>query len=343
MVVHQPFGVAYLITPWNYPAAMATRKIAPALAAGCTVVLKPASETPLTALAVAALLQRAGVPDGVVNVVPSRSAAAISQRILADPRVTKLSFTGSTDVGRLLLAEAAETVVDASMELGGNAPFIVFSDADIDAAVAGAMVAKMRNGGQACTAANRIYVEEPVLEAFTGRFRDRMAALTVGHGLQEGVELGPLVSAQAREAMVSVVDRAAAAGGEVVLGGRAPDGGGYFFEPTIVRDLPPDAAVLREEIFGPIAPVVGFRDEDEVLSWANDTPYGLVGYVYSGELSRAIAVGERMDCGMVGINRGLVSDPAAPFGGYKQSGQGREGSTEGMREFLETKYLSLEW
>jgi succinate-semialdehyde dehydrogenase / glutarate-semialdehyde dehydrogenase len=343
LVQLQPVGVSVLVTPWNFPAAMATRKIGPALAAGCTVVLKPASETPLTALAVAGILQEAGVPAGVVNVVQTSAPGPAVSAMMADPRVRKLSFTGSTEVGRLLLAQAAETVTNCSMELGGNAPFIVFDDADIEAAVDGAMIAKMRNGGEACTAANRFYVHDAVAGQFTAAFAARMAKLSLGPGLDESTDVGPLVNASTREKVAGLVHEASAAGGKVLMGGGAPDRPGYFYLPTVLSDVPPDAGILDEEIFGPVAPMVRFSTEDEVIGLANDTEYGLVSYLYSGDLRRSLRVAEALEAGMVGINRGIVSDPAAPFGGVKQSGIGREGGHEGLLEFSEMKYIAVDW
>jgi succinate-semialdehyde dehydrogenase/glutarate-semialdehyde dehydrogenase len=343
MVVHQPVGVSVLITPWNFPAAMATRKIGPALAAGCTVILKPASETPLTALAVAEILRAAGVPDGVVNVLSTRQPGAITEAMLADPRVRKLSFTGSTEVGRSLLRTAAETVTNCSMELGGNAPFLVFEDADLAAAVDGAVLAKMRNGGEACTAANRFYVHEAVAEEFSARLTRRLAALRVGPGLEDGVELGPLVNADTRSKVAGLVESATKDGGRVLTGGRAPDRPGYFYQPTVIDDVPADAGILSQEIFGPVAPIVRFASADEAIAMANSTEYGLVGYVYTTDLRRALQVAEALESGMVGINRGVVSDPAAPFGGVKQSGLGREGAHDGLLEFTEAKYIAVDW
>ena len=343
LVTHQPVGVAVLVTPWNFPAAMATRKIGPALAAGCTVVLKPAKETPLSALAVAALLTEAGVPDGVVNVLPTNSPGSVVGAMLADPRVRKLSFTGSTEVGRMLLHTAADTVTNCSMELGGNAPFLIFGDADVDAAVDGAMIAKMRNGGEACTAANRFYVHESVADEFTRKFSARLGALQVGPGLDDGTELGPLVNADTRAKVATLVTEATRAGSRVLTGGRAPDRRGYFYAPTVLDDVPPSAGILNEEIFGPVAPVVRFSDTDQAIAMANDTEYGLVSYLYTADLRRALQAAEALEAGMVGINRGVVSDPAAPFGGVKQSGLGREGGHEGLREFTETKYIAVDW
>ena len=343
LVQRQPVGVSVLITPWNFPAAMATRKIGPALAAGCTVVLKPARETPLSALAIAALLHEAGVPDGVVNVVTTSSSGRLVSAMLADPRVRKLSFTGSTEVGRLLLHNAADTVTNCSMELGGNAPFLVFGDADLDAAVEGALLAKMRNGGEACTAANRFYVHESVADDFTAAFAARLSSLAVGPGLDDGTDLGPLVNEDTRSKVATLVDKAASDGGRVVTGGRAPDRRGYFYLPTVLDKLSPDAAILDTEIFGPVAPIVRFSTDAEAIAWANDTEYGLVSYVYTRDLRRGLQVAEALDAGMVGINRGIVSDPAAPFGGVKQSGLGREGGHDGLLEFTETKYVAVEW
>jgi succinate-semialdehyde dehydrogenase/glutarate-semialdehyde dehydrogenase len=343
LVVRQPIGVSVLVTPWNFPAAMATRKIGPALAAGCTVVLKPASETPLTALAIAEILTEAGVPAGVVNVLPSARSGPVVQAMLNDPRVRKVSFTGSTEVGRRLLASAAETVVSSSMELGGNAPFLVFADADLDNAVEIAMVAKMRNGGEACTAANRFYVERPVAAEFTRRLAARMAELSMGHGLDENVRLGPLVNAESRDKVASLVEQTVAMGATVSTGGSAVDGPGYFYPPTVLADVPPGAPVLHEEIFGPVAPVVSFDTEDEAIKLANGSEYGLVSYVCTSDLAKGLRVSEAMDSGMVGLNRGVVSDPAAPFGGTKQSGIGREGGHEGMLEFTESKYIAVDW
>jgi succinate-semialdehyde dehydrogenase / glutarate-semialdehyde dehydrogenase len=343
LVLRQPIGVAVLVTPWNFPAAMATRKIGPALAAGCTVVLKPASETPLTALAIASILAEAGVPDGVVNVLPSKRSGLVVSAMLHDPRVRKVSFTGSTEVGRRLLAEAADTVLSASMELGGNAPFLVFADADLDTAVAAAMVAKMRNGGEACTAANRFYVERPVAEEFTARLAREMAAVPMGPGLGDGVKLGPLVNAESLDKVASLVDGTVALGATVRTGGARVDRPGFFYPPTVLADVPAAAPVLTEEIFGPVAPVVTFDREDEAIELANDTEFGLVSYLCTGDLSRGLRVAEALDSGMVGLNRGVVSDPAAPFGGTKQSGIGREGGHEGMLEFTESKYIAVEW
>ena len=343
LVLHQPVGVAVLVTPWNFPAAMATRKIGPALAAGCTVVLKPASDTPMTALLVAGILEEAGAPPGVVNAVPSRRSGAMVSAMLHDPRVRKLSFTGSTEVGRTLLHEAADNVVNASMELGGNAPFVVFDDADLDAAVEGAMVAKMRNGGEACTAANRFYVQRGVAGEFSTRLAEHMSGLVVGPGLGDGVELGPLVNAAAVDGVHGLVSSAVAAGAAVLTGGSPLEGPGHFYPPTVLGSVPPDAPILRTEIFGPVAPIVEFDDEGEAVELANDTEFGLIAYVYTSDLARGLRVSEALEAGMVGLNRGLVSDPAAPFGGVKQSGIGREGGREGLLDYLEKKYVAVDW
>ncbi|HEX7098155.1 MAG TPA: NAD-dependent succinate-semialdehyde dehydrogenase [Acidimicrobiia bacterium] len=343
IAIGQPIGISVLITPWNFPAAMATRKIGPALAAGCTVILKPASDTPLTALAIAEVMEEAGVPAGVINVVPSRRSSEVVPAMLGDPRVRKLSFTGSTEVGRTLLEQAAERIISTSMELGGNAPFLVFEDADIDAAVEGAMVAKMRNGGQSCIAANRFLVHESVADAFAAAFAERMRAVKVGPGMEPGVDLGPLINKGAQEDMIESVELATESGGDVLAGGKAPDRPGFFFEPTVLAKLPADAPVLEREIFGPVAPIVTFTSDEEAVALANDTIHGLAAYLYSSDLSRGLRVAEALESGMVGINRGLISDPAAPFGGVKQSGIGREGGHEGIKEFLEIKYIAASW
>ena len=343
LVRHQPVGVALLITPWNFPAAMATRKIAPALAAGCTTILKPASETPLTALLIAGLLEEAGVPPGVVNVIPSRRSSVISNTILADDRVRKLSFTGSTEVGRLLLAKAAEQVINCSMELGGNAPFIVLDDADLDVAVSGALVAKMRNAGESCIGANRFYVHSSLAEEFSQRLSEEMASLTLGPGLQPGVDVGPLVNRATQEKVASLVDAALREGARLMTGGAIPEIPGFFYQPTVLVDVPMGSEILNTEIFGPVATIVAFDDISEVVTAANDTIFGLAAYVFGKDVGRALSVGERIDAGVMGINRGFISDPAAPFGGMKQSGIGREGAQEGLHEFTETKYIAVEW
>jgi succinate-semialdehyde dehydrogenase / glutarate-semialdehyde dehydrogenase len=343
LVQHKPAGVAVLVTPWNFPAAMATRKIGPALAAGCAVVLKPASETPLTMLALMPVMEEAGVPPGVINVVPSRRSGPVVDAMLKDPRVRVVSFTGSTEVGRKLLHAAADNVVKPAMELGGNAPFIVFDDADVDAAIDGAMIAKMRNMGEACTAANRFYVHEKVHAEFAKKLTARMQGLKLGNGLDDGVMLGPLVNADTRDKVKALVEDAVGKGASVLTGGKAPEGPGYFYQATVLDRVPDDAKLLREEIFGPVAALQTFNSEDDVIKKANDTEYGLVAYVYTRDLSRGMRVSEKLDFGMIGLNRGLVSDPAAPFGGMKQSGIGREGAHEGLMEFLETQYVSVTW
>ena len=343
LVHHRPAGVAVLVTPWNFPAAMATRKIGPALAAGCTVVLKPASDTPLTMLALMPALEEAGVPAGVVNVIPSRSSGKVVSAMLHDPRVRVVSFTGSTEVGRKLLREAADNVVKPAMELGGNAPFIVFEDADIDAAIEGAMIAKMRNMGEACTAANRFFVHEQVHDEFARKFAARMAGLKMGNGLTEGVALGPLVNREGLDKVIELVEDAVQNGAKVLTGGKAPGGKGFFYPATVLTGVSDKAKMLSEEIFGPVASIQTFRTEDEAVRRANDTEYGLIAYLYTRDLSRGLRVSEQLDYGMIGLNRGVVSDPAAPFGGTKQSGIGREGAHEGMMEFLETQYVSVNW
>ncbi|MEV4318963.1 NAD-dependent succinate-semialdehyde dehydrogenase [Actinocrispum sp. NPDC049592] len=343
MVLRQPIGVSVLVTPWNFPAAMATRKIGPALAAGCSVVLKPASETPLTALAIAALFEEAGAPPGLVNVLPSKRSGAVVGAMLDDPRVRKLSFTGSTEVGRTLLAAAANSVLSCSMELGGNAPFLVFDDADLDAAIEGAMVAKMRNGGQACTAANRFYAQAGIAPEFSRRLAEAMSSLKMGPGAGEGIQLGPLVNAEAVAKVDELVTGTIAAGAHALVGGRKPDGPGFFYPATVLADVPSTAPVLAEEIFGPVAPVVTFSGEEEAIRLANATEHGLVSYVYTSDLARGLRVSEALESGMVGLNRGLVSEPAAPFGGVKQSGIGREGGHEGLLEYTESKYIAVSW
>lgn len=343
IVQHKPAGLAVLVTPWNYPAAMGTRKIAPALAAGCAVIIKPASETPLTMLALMPLLEEAGVPKGMVNVLPSRKTGALVDHMLHDPRVRVVSFTGSTGVGRKLLHSAADQVLKPAMELGGNAPLIVFEDPDLDVAVEGAMLAKMRNLGEACTAANRIYVHEDIAQEFTNKFTAAMAALKVGNGLDEGVDVGPLVNADTRDKVVAFVADAIAKGAKVELGGNTPNGKGYFYPPTVLSNVPETAECVNDEIFGPVAAIQTFTEQEDVIARANNTEYGLVAYVFSQDMKRAMQVCERLEYGMVGLNRGLVSDPAAPFGGVKQSGLGREGGHEGMLEFMETQYISASW
>ncbi len=343
LVQYHPVGVSLLITPWNFPAAMATRKIAPALAAGCTVILKPASETPLTALALAELMTDAGVPAGVVNILPSRQSAAVANAMLSDDRVRKVSFTGSTEVGRILLAKAAERVVNCSMELGGNAPFIVLDDADLNVAVEGAIIAKMRNAGESCIGANRFYVHTSIADEFSAKFASAMAALKVGPGLEDGVDVGPLVNASTVEKVTKLVDDAVARGATVLTGGKRPERTGFFYEPTVLTNIDPHADILNTEIFGPVAPIVTFGDVDEVVELANQSIFGLAAYVFGRDAGRAMSVASRIDSGVIGVNRGFISDPAAPFGGMKQSGVGREGSQEGIHEFLETQYIAVNW
>jgi succinate-semialdehyde dehydrogenase/glutarate-semialdehyde dehydrogenase len=343
LTLRQPVGVCVLVTPWNFPAAMAARKVAPALAAGCTVVLKPAGETPLTALLIAKLMTDAGVPAGVVNVIPTSSSGEVVSAALADGRVRKISFTGSTEVGRLLLRQAADRVVATSMELGGNDPFLVLEDADVPAAVDGAMLAKMRNGGQACTAANRFLVHRSVAAEFAARLAERMANLRQGPGTDPATELGPMVSRRAADGIAELVDEAVAAGAVPVTGGTRLDGPGFYYPATVLTNVAPTSRVVTEEIFGPVAAIVEVGSDEEALAIANASEYGLVGYVYSRDLSRALRTAERLEVGMVGINRGLVSDAAAPFGGIKQSGIGREGGYEGIDAYLETKYIAASW
>lgn len=343
LVTHRPIGVAVMVTPWNFPAAMATRKIAPALAAGCTCVLKPATETPLTAYALAELYAEAGVPAGVVNVLTTGRSGATVSAMLHDPRVRKLSFTGSTEVGRRLLHEAADTVISCSMELGGNAPFIVFDDADLDLAVEGAMVAKMRNGGEACTAANRFLVQRTIAPEFAQRLASRMGAMKVGSGYDANTLCGPLINQDALERISGLVEDAKAHGAKVLTGGEKIDRPGYYFPPTVLFNVPETAEITGEEIFGPIAALSTFETEEEAITRANSTEYGLISYVFTTDLSKGLRVSERLDSGMVGLNRGVVSDPAAPFGGTKQSGLGREGAHHGMLEFCEVQYIALNW
>jgi succinate-semialdehyde dehydrogenase/glutarate-semialdehyde dehydrogenase len=341
LVTHQPIGLSLLITPWNFPAAMATRKIGPAIAAGCTMILKPATETPLTALAIADILQRAGVPKGVLNVIlPEKTGPAISA-MLHDPRLKNLSFTGSTPVGRVLLREASDRVIRCSMELGGNAPFVVLDDANIDEAVKGLMLAKMRNGGAACTAANRVYVQRPIAAEFTKKFSSAMSAFVMGRGRDAGIQLGASVSINERNKIAELVDESVASGGKVIVGGALPDGPGAFYPATVI-EVASDNPILNHEVFGPVAPVVTFDTDEEAITLANSTDYGLISYVYSEDLKRALRMAEAIESGMVAINRGVISDPAAPFGGVKQSGLGREGGFDGIHEFLETKYIGVE-
>jgi succinate-semialdehyde dehydrogenase / glutarate-semialdehyde dehydrogenase len=342
LVSHQPVGPCYLITPWNFPLAMATRKIAPALAAGCTVVVKPSELTPLTTLYVARLLEEAGLPAGVLNVITTTDAAGASAAILEDPRLRKLSFTGSTAVGRKLIAQAAQNVLRVSMELGGNAPFLVLDDADLDAAVEGALLAKFRNIGQACTAANRFLVHESVAESFTSRLTAAMSAVRVGNGFDKAAQLGPLINAAARHKVERLVADAIERGARVRTGAERIPGPGFFYAPTVLDRVQPGSQILSEEVFGPVAPIMTFSSEAEALELANKTEYGLVAFVFSRDLRRAMKVGEGIETGMVGLNRGVVSDPAAPFGGAKQSGIGREGGHHGLLEFLEPKYFAFD-
>ncbi|PZU08777.1 NAD-dependent succinate-semialdehyde dehydrogenase [Sphingomonas sp.] len=343
LVQYQPIGIALLITPWNFPAAMATRKIAPALAAGCTCILKPAEETPLTAMAVAEIMRRAGVPAGVVNLVNTSDPAAVCRAILHDPRVRKLSFTGSTEVGRLLLREAADTVISSSMELGGNAPFLVFDDADLDDVIEGAMVAKMRNAGEACTAANRFYVQRGIHDRFVAKLSERMGAMKVGPGINGDTQCGAMINQASIDKIEWLVSDATSRGAEIRLGGKAVDGPGYFYPPSVLANVQPGSEILSTEVFGPVAAVIPFDDPEEAIALANATEYGLAAYVYSGDLAKALRVAERIECGMVAVNRGLVSDAAAPFGGVKQSGLGREGSHHGLIEYCEAKYIAVSW
>jgi succinate-semialdehyde dehydrogenase / glutarate-semialdehyde dehydrogenase len=341
LTMKQPVGPCLLITPWNFPLAMGTRKVGPAIAAGCTMVVKPAQQTPLSMLMLAKILEEAGLPPGVLNLVTASSSSEAMGPLIADPRLRKLSFTGSTEVGRTLMEQASKNLLRLSMELGGNAPFIVFEDADIDAAVQGALIAKMRNIGEACTAANRFHVAGRVADQFAEKLAERMGALKVGRGTEDGVEVGPLIDDKQRSKVAELVEDAIGKGAKAVVGGHARDGAGYFYDPTVLTDVPDTARLLREEIFGPVAPVKGFDDEDEAIAAANNTEYGLVAYVYTSNLKRALRVVERLETGMVGLNQGMVSNPAAPFGGVKQSGFGREGGPEGIEEYLETKYVAV--
>jgi len=341
VVTKQPVGPCYAITPWNFPLAMGTRKIGPALAAGCTMIVKPAQETPLTMLLLAKLITDAGLPSGVLSVLPSNQPRAVTTALIEDGRLRKLTFTGSTGVGKALVKQSADALLRTSMELGGNAPFVVFDDADVDAAVEGAMLAKMRNGGEACTAANRLYVANPLLEDFTDKFVKKMGELTIGDGLDPSSKLGPLVNAKQVIAVQELVDDAVEKGATVALGGQAPGGPGNFYPATVLTDVPADARILKEEVFGPVAPIVGFDTEEEGIAAANDTEYGLAAYIYTQSLDRALRVAESIQAGMVGINRGVISDPAAPFGGVKESGFGREGGFEGIDEYLDVKYIAL--
>jgi succinate-semialdehyde dehydrogenase / glutarate-semialdehyde dehydrogenase len=341
ITLRQPVGPCYAITPWNFPMAMGTRKIGPAIAAGCTMVIKPAQQTPLSMLALAGVLQEVGLPDGVLNVITASSSSAVSKPIIEDPRLRKLTFTGSTAVGKKLVEQSAQGLLRTSMELGGNAPFIVFPDADIDAAVEGAVIAKMRNMGEACTAANRFHVAGPVQDEFAEKLAAKLGAMKVGRGTEDGVQVGPLIDGDQRDKVSELVRDAIGKGAQAVVGGTARDGAGYFFEPTVLAGVGGDAELLREEIFGPVAPVIGFDDEEAAIAAANATDYGLVAYVYTSDLKRAFRVCERLETGMIGLNQGMVSNPAAPFGGVKESGFGREGGREGIEEYLEVKYIAM--
>jgi succinate-semialdehyde dehydrogenase / glutarate-semialdehyde dehydrogenase len=341
LTMRRPVGPCVFVTPWNFPAAMGARKIAPAVAAGCTIVLKPAKQTPLSMLALAEILQEAGLPPGVLNVITAKSAGSVIEPLLKDPRTRKVSFTGSTEVGRRLIEQSSQQVLRVSMELGGNAPFIVFEDADLEAAIEGAVLAKMRNVGEACTAANRFLVAEPVAEEFSRLLTDRIAAQRVGRGTDPQAQVGPLIDADAREKVNELVQDAVRCGAKVLTGGAPIEGRGWFYEPTVLGEVPPQARAMCEEIFGPVAPITAFSDEREAVALANATQYGLVAYLYTKDLSRAFRVSEAIEFGMVGLNQGIVSNPAAPFGGVKQSGFGREGGFEGIDEYLETRYVAL--
>jgi succinate-semialdehyde dehydrogenase / glutarate-semialdehyde dehydrogenase len=341
ITMKQPVGPCYAITPWNFPAAMGTRKIGPAVAAGCTMVIKPAQQTPLSMLALVKLFEEAGLPPGVLNVITASSSSEVSKPIISDPRLRKLTFTGSTEVGRKLVEQAAEGLLRTSMELGGNAPFIVFPDADVDAAVEGAVIAKMRNIGEACTAANRFHVSDKVAEEFAEKLAAKLGEMKVGRGVEDDVKVGPLIDNTQRGKVAELVDDATGKGAQVLVGGQARDGAGYFYEPTVLGGVTGEARLLKEEIFGPVAPVIGFDDEDAAIAAANDTEYGLVAYVYTSDIKRAFRVVEKLQTGMVGLNQGLVSNPAAPFGGVKASGFGREGGPEGIEEYLAIKYVAM--
>jgi len=341
-VIRQPVGPCVLITPWNFPLAMGTRKIGPAIAAGCTMVMKPAQLTPLSMNALAQILEEAGLPAGVLNIVTTSSSGSTIAPLLEDPRTRKVSFTGSTEVGRKLMQQASENLLRTSMELGGNAPFIVFEDADLDKAVEGAMIAKLRNIGESCVAANRFYVHESVADDFSSRLADRMGSLKVGRGTNENVDLGPLIDEDQRGKVAELVDDAVAKGAKSLVGGGKMDGAGYFFEPTVLGGVTSDARLLKEEIFGPVAPVITFSSEDEAVASANDTEFGLVAYVFTEDLRRALRLVERLETGIIGLNKGMVSNPAAPFGGVKASGFGREGGSEGINEYLEVKHIAVD-
>jgi succinate-semialdehyde dehydrogenase/glutarate-semialdehyde dehydrogenase len=341
ITMKQPVGPCYAITPWNFPAAMGTRKIGPAIAAGCTMVIKPAQQTPLSMLALAKILEEAGLPAGVLNVVTSSSSSDVSKPIIGDPRLRKLTFTGSTEVGRLLVEQSAQGLLRTSMELGGNAPFLVFADADVDAAVEGAVIAKMRNIGEACTAANRFHVADRIADEFAEKLAAKLRDMKVGRGTEDDVKVGPLIDADQRDKVAELVEDATGRGAEVLVGGTRRDGAGYFFDPTVLTDVKPGSRLLKEEIFGPVAPVIGFGDEDAAIAAANDTEFGLVAYVYTSDIKRAFRVCEKLQTGMIGLNQGIVSNAAAPFGGVKASGFGREGGREGIDEYLEIKYVAM--
>ena len=341
ITMKQPVGPCYAITPWNFPMAMGTRKIGPAVAAGCTMIIKPAQQTPLSMLALAGILEESGLPAGVLNVLTSSSSSEVSKPIIGDPRLRKLTFTGSTEVGRKLVEQSAPGLLRTSMELGGNAPFLVFADADVDAAVEGAVIAKMRNIGEACTAANRFHVAGRVADEFTEKLAAKLGAMKVGRGTEEDVKVGPLIDGDQRAKVAELVQDATGKGAEVLVGGSEADGAGYFFEPTVLAGVTGDARLLEEEIFGPVAPVISFDDEEAAIAAANDTEYGLVSYVYTSDIKRAFRVCEKLETGMVGLNQGIVSNPAAPFGGVKASGFGREGGAEGIAEYLEIKYVAM--
>jgi len=341
LTLRQPVGPCVFITPWNFPLAMGTRKIGPAIAAGCTMVVKPAKQTPLSMLMLAQILEEAGLPGGVLNVITAMSSGRTMEPLIRDPRTRKLSFTGSTEVGRTLIEQSAEQILRVSMELGGNAPFLIFEDADLDAAVEGALIAKMRNIGEACTAANRFHVAGDVADDFARRLAARMSEMKVGRGTDPDVKVGPLIDDDQRGKVAELVDDARSKGAEVLVGGSRIDGAGYFYEPTVLADVPEGARLLDEEIFGPVAPVRGFASEDEAIAAANDTDFGLVAYVYTQDIDRAFRVIERLETGMIGLNQGMVSNAGAPFGGVKHSGFGREGGPEGLHEYLETKYVAM--